>query len=249
VTLRLVVSIHDVAPSTAAASRRWADQLAARGVPATLLVIPGPWEGPPLRDDEELVAWLHERVGQGDEVAQHGWTHRRAPGAPTWRRGVHALAARGCAEFGSVDRREALRRLSWGRRVLDDLGFAAVGFTPPGWLASPATRLALRELGYRYTTSHARITDLRNDRHVYSFVWSHRAGGASEAVGATVLAAGTRRVIRAGGTLRLALHPADLAGPALVRASLTAIDEALAAGATATTYQAVVDAAAPAAAA
>ena len=117
----LVVSIHDVAPSTAAATRTWSRHLQGRGVPATLLVIPGPWEGPPLRNDDELVSWLRTRERGGDEVAQHGWTHRRAPGGSRWRRGLNTVVARGCAEFSGVDAREATRRLSWGRRVLTDL--------------------------------------------------------------------------------------------------------------------------------
>ena len=118
----LVVSIHDVAPSTAWASRAWVDELDRRHVPATLLVVPGPWEGPPLRLDRDLVAWLHERRQRGDEIAQHGWTHRA----------VASVAARGCAEFWSLDTREAKRRIELGRDVLHRAGLAPIGFTPPG---------------------------------------------------------------------------------------------------------------------
>jgi predicted deacetylase len=231
-----VVSIHDVAPSTATAVRTWTDHLDARGVPATLLVIPGPWEGPPLRHDLELLAWLRDRAAIRDEVAQHGWTHRRVPGGPRWRRCVGAVAARGCAEFAAVDEREATRRLSWGRGVLTEFGLEPAGFTPPGWLASPATLDALRTLGYRYTTSHGGVTDLHRGRRIRSLAWSHRPGAATETLGAAVLAAGVRRVARAGQPLRLALHPRDLASPALVAASLRAVDAALDAGALPCTY-------------
>ena len=186
----LVVSIHDVAPSTADATRTWTRHLSARGVPATLLVIPGPWEGPPLRTDADLVAWLRERVTLGDEVAQHGWTHRRVPGTARWRRGVNALAARGCAEFVGVDCPEATRRVTWGRQVLRDLGFDPVGFTPPGWLASSGTTAALRDVGYRYTTSHTKVTDLHHDATIQAMVFSHRPGAASETIAAAVLTAG-----------------------------------------------------------
>ena len=92
----LVVSIHDVAPSTAWAARAWVDELDRRHVPATLLVVPGPWEGPPLRVDRDLVAWLHERRQHGDEIAQHG----------------------GCAEFWSLDSRP-VERLTVLRLVSD----------------------------------------------------------------------------------------------------------------------------------
>jgi predicted deacetylase len=238
-----VVSIHDVAPSTASAAKLWSDHLARRAVPATLLVIPGPWEGPGLRRDGNLVGWLHERAALGDEVAQHGWTHRGTRDGAPWRRGIGAVVARGGAEFCGVDEREATRRLTSGRGVLADLGFDALGFTPPGWLASPGTGRALRRLGYRYTTSHAAVTDLRDDRRIRSFVWSHRPGAATETLAKSVVTTGARRAVRAGRPLRLALHPADLASPELVRASLGVVDDALAAGATPCTYRSLVGAA------
>jgi len=231
-----VVSIHDVAPSTATAVQTWSEHLDARGVPATLLVIPGPWEGPPLRRDGELLAWLRDRAAIRDEIAQHGWTHRAVPGGPRWRRAVGAVAARGCGEFAALDQREATRRLSWGRRVLTEFGLEPAGFTPPGWLASPATTQALQTLGFRYTTTHAAVIDLQQGRRIRSLAWSHRPGAATETLGAAVLAAGVRRVARAGQPLRLALHPADLASSALVTASLRAIDAALDCGALPCTY-------------
>lgn len=237
----LIVSIHDVAPSTAGATRTWTDCLDARDVPATLLVIPGPWEGPPLRQDERLIAWLHERVERGDEIAQHGWTHRRVLGGPRWRRAVSSVVARGAAEFAALDVAEATRRLSWGRRALANAGFDAVGFTPPGWLASPGTRVALEALGYRYVTSHTTVTDLVEQRGVRSVAVSHRPGGASERLGASVFRAVARHRARTGQSLRLALHPSDLGNPSLLRTTVEAIDVALDSGAVPTTYQHFLD--------
>ena len=92
VTPRLIVSVHDVAPSTAWATRYWSAELERLGVPVTFLVVPGPWEGPSFRFDTELVQWLHGRVEHGDEVAQHGWTHRQGPGDARWRRVVNTIA-------------------------------------------------------------------------------------------------------------------------------------------------------------
>jgi len=242
VTFSLIVSVHDVAPSTAGATRTWTECLDAREVPATLLVIPGPWEGPPLRHDGRLIAWLHERADRGDEIAQHGWTHGPVPGGPGWRRVVNALVARGTAEFAALDVVEAKRRLSWGRATLGNAGFDPVGFTPPGWLASPGTRIALDELGYGYTTSHTTVTDLVEQRGVRSVALSHRVGGASERFGASVFRAATRRLTEAGQTLRMALHPADLQNPSLLRTTLTAIDLALESGAVPCTCQRFIDA-------
>jgi predicted deacetylase len=236
-TPSLVVSIHDVAPSTAWAARTWVGELDRRRVPATLLVVPGPWEGPPLRLDRDLVSWLHERRTGGDEIAQHGWTHRRVSGAPAWRRAVASVAARGCAEFWSLDTREAKRRIVLGRDVLDRAGFTPGGFTPPGWLASAPTLEVLAELGYSYTTTRSAVLDLHTGATHRVPALSQRPGGAGEALGRTVVDGWARHLVRRGASVRVALHPMDLDNPALVASNLAVIDQFVAAGATARTYE------------
>lgn len=232
----LIVSIHDVAPSTAHAARAWVEELDGRAVPVTLLVVPGPWEGPPLRVDRELVAWLQERRARGDEIAQHGWTHRRVTGAPAWRRAIGSVAARGCDEFWSLDAREARRRLEIGRDVLCRAGLAPVGFTPPGWLASSPTLAVLAELGYRYTTSRSAVLDLTTKMCHRVPALSQRPGGAAEAAGRAVVDRFARRLARHRKSARLAMHPLDLASPELVASNLAAVDHMLEAGAKARTY-------------
>src|SRR5262249_7903754 len=76
------------------------------------------------------------------------------------RAGLAAVAARGCAEFWSLDTREAKRGIELGRDVLDRAGFTPIGFTPPGWLASATTLDVLTDLGYRYTTTRSAVLDL-----------------------------------------------------------------------------------------
>jgi uncharacterized protein len=244
----LVVSIHDVAPSTACAARAWVEELDRRHVAATLLVVPGPWEGPPLRLDRDLVAWLHERRHRGDEIAQHGWTHRAVARAPAWRRAVASVAARGCAEFWALDTREAKRRLELGRDVLQRAGFDPIGFTPPGWLASAPTCEVLAELGYRYTTTRGAVLDLDTGASHRVPALSQRPGAASEALGRAVVDSWARRLARRGASARLALHPLDLANPALVESNLAVIDQLLASGAKARTYRDFLTAHRPAAA-
>jgi len=244
----LVVSIHDVAPSTAWAARAWVDELERRHVPATLLVVPGPWEGPPLRLDRDLVAWLHERHERGDEIAQHGWTHRGVAGAPAWRRAVASVTARGCAEFWSLDTREAKRRVELGRHVLHRAGFAPIGFTPPGWLASTPTREVLAELGYQYTTTRSTVLDLATGEIHRVPALSQRPGGAAEALGRSVVDGWARRLARRGASTRLALHPMDLDNPALVESNLAAVEQFLESGAKARTYRDFITAHRPAAA-
>jgi predicted deacetylase len=194
-----------------------------------------------LRLDSDLVAWLHDRRAGGDEIAQHGWSHRQVSGAPMWRRGVGSVAARGCAEFWSLDAREARRRLEVGRDVLCRAGLAPVGFTPPGWLASGPTLTVLAELGYRYTTSRGAVLDLMTGESHRVPALSQRPGGAGEKIGRAVVDRWARRLARHGGSARVALHPRDLSSPALVASNLAAIDRLLESDAKARTYREFVD--------
>jgi predicted deacetylase len=232
----LIVSVHDVAPATFWAARWWANALDRRGVPATFLAVPGPWRGPTFRADRDLAGWLRERVERGDEVAQHGWTHQAGDDGGVVRRLVGGLAARGCAEFWTLDEDEARRRLERGRAVLHAAGIDPRGFTPPGWLASLATIRALRELGYRYTTSHFGVTDLATNRRWRVPALSQRPDAAAEPIAAAAVALGARHLAREHRSVRIALHPADLARPRLVACTLRAIDRLVAAGARPRTY-------------
>ncbi|GAA3076191.1 hypothetical protein GCM10020000_71960 [Streptomyces olivoverticillatus] len=60
------------------------------------------------------------------------------PGGPAPRRLLNAVLARGCAEFCALDERAARGRLESGLAALASAGIVPRGFTPPGWLASPA---------------------------------------------------------------------------------------------------------------
>ena len=228
--------MHDVAPATVEHSQRWRAALDLRGVPASLLVVPGPWRGQHLSQDPDLVGWLRDRAAAGDDIVQHGWTHRAAPGGSYWRQCRGRLVARGAAEFAALSEPEAYRRLVAGREALNRSGLPTVGFTPPGWLHSPGTLRALNRLGFEFTTSHRGIRDLRSGRLYAGPALSHRPGGRGEQLAARILSAAARAGTRRGGTIRIALHPDDLDIPRLRRITLATIDAVLAAGGRPMTY-------------
>jgi predicted deacetylase len=230
-TATLVVSVHDVAPGTADASRAWVDELDRLGIRSTLLVVPGPWRGPGLADDDELAAWLRGRVAAGHEVAQHGWVHAPPDPGPALRRTVDRAVCRGCGEFWSLSEGAARVRLQRGRQVLWAQGLDPTGFTPPGWLASAASIDALRALGYRYTTSHRGVLDLVTGHRLASFPLSNRPGSPTERLGAELLRRAARRGAERGRLVRVALHPDDLDRPGLRRLTVAALAEALDRGA------------------
>jgi predicted deacetylase len=234
---RLVVSIHDVAPATADQTARWCADADSLGIPVSLLVIPGPWHGTPLAEEPGYADVLRDRIGRGDELVLHGWEHRAGPEGTRLRRTVGRAVARGAAEFAALDEAQAAQRLSAGRSVLEKVGLATEGFTPPGWLASPAANRALRAAGFRYTTSHFGVHDLRTGRLRRGFALSHRpGGGVSERLGAELVTRWARHNAHRGGLVRIALHPDDLGRPGLRDATLRAIEAVLAAGGRAITY-------------
>ncbi|MEU5879117.1 polysaccharide deacetylase family protein [Spirillospora sp. NPDC047279] len=236
-----VVSVHDVAASTAEPVARWLDDLDERGVPATLLLIPGPFGGGPgLTGAPDLVSFAHKAAGRGHELSLHGFLHEGVPGGPRWRHHVNSLVARGAGEFWSLTENEARDRLRAGLEALADADIGVVGFTPPGWLASPGTRRALAALGFAYWTSHLAVHRLPDGPPVRMPALSHRPGGFGERTGARLMVEASRVLSRAGRPFRIALHPADLARPGLRRAALTAIDRAVAAGGRPVTYETLV---------
>lgn len=234
----VVVSVHDIAPGTAAQTMSWLRDLDARGIPATLLLVPGRWRGRRLAEDPELVEAMLEAGTRGHELALHGLHHQAVPGqGPIWRRGVARVLARGAAEFATLPRHEATARLHEGLDELAWIGVTPVGFHPPGWLISPDGIRALRACGLRYYSTHLAVHDLvHTPRRISAPALCHRPGGFGERLGATIMEAAAKRLARAGRPFRIALHPDDLARPGLREAALRAIDDAVELGARPTTY-------------
>jgi uncharacterized protein len=259
--LRLVVSVHDVSPATATETAGWCADADALGIPVSLLVIPGPWRGRRLMDEPEYADVLRGRVAGGDEIVLHGWSHQAGREGGRVRRAVGRAVARGAAEFAALREEQATERLSAAGAVLADLGLTTCGFTPPGWLASPAAERAVALAGFAYTTTHFGVRDLRNGRLHRGLALSHRPGGGlGERLGAAVVRLGAQRAVRLGAQravrlgaqravarrrlVRIALHPDDRHRPGLRDTTMRAIEAVLGAGGRALTYGAVVAASA-----
>lgn len=249
-----MVSVHDVAPGTSAQSLRWIADLNRRGVPATLLLVPGPWRGPMLASDGALADLLLEAESCGHELALHGYYHRSTHGAGSlWRRGVARVMAPGAAEFATLSQDEARARIEAGLDELASLGVDPVGFHPPGWLLNPESICALRRSGLRYYTTHLGVHTLvrgpgrefpaggelrraAGELRLAAPVLAHRPGAVGEQLGMRILTQAARRLAQEGRALRIALHPDDLSRPGLREAALRAIDDAIEAGARPVTY-------------
>lgn len=233
----VVVSIHDVAPSTYEQSARWLDQVEELGMVATLLVVPGPWRGTSLATDPTICGWLDGAARRGHEIALHGWEHlATGPMTIAPRHWYGRVLGRGCAEFWELGEAAASRRLRAGLDHLHRLGFAPRGFTPPAWLASPGALRAIRAAGFAYTTTQWTILDLERGRRFRSFALSQRPGSALARPAATATRALAARRVRARRLLRVALHPADLEHETAADAAMHILRSARARGYTSTTY-------------
>lgn len=223
-----VVSLHDVAPSTFEQSSTllgWAEE---RGLPTSLLVVPGPWNGPGLRPGTEFGSWLRAAERRGHEVVVHGWEHREVPtpDVPAHRRLRARTIGRGAGEFAHLGQAEARRRAAAGLRILHAMGCAPRGFVPPAWLLSEDAMWGLRDVGFEYTTTRSSVIDLRHSERLQVPAYCQRPHSRLTAAGSVVVDTLVARRIRRGRPVRIALHPADVDTAGLRTATHRLLDRA-----------------------
>lgn len=163
----MVVSVHDVAPSTYP-SVAWLlealDHLDVR--PRSLLVIPDESEGGPISHSSRLLSLLRRERGAGSEMVVHGFTHRSTGslrGSARTRLRARLFAG-GNAEFLSLGPDEARRRLLAARRLLEELELQADGFCAPCWLSLPELPALLEDAGFRFQIGMSSLVDLARHR-------------------------------------------------------------------------------------
>jgi len=217
---RFVVSVHDVAPATAEASRRWVEILDSLRIKSSLLVVPGRWRGRDLMSTPSFVRWLKSAAADGHEIVLHGLEHSvttRSPKSPLRDR-LGRLMARGCQEFWNLDEAQAGHRITTGLDLLHELGFDSLGFVAPGWLMSDGTRHALASSGLKYTCDHTRLIDLESGNSRRMITTSQRPNSVLALPGALVTDIIAGMHVRTDRSFRVALHPEDL-GSARLRDS------------------------------
>ena len=207
----LIVSVHDVAPSTESDVRWLLARLDEAGIGRRVLkVIPHEDGRSDLRHHPDLVALLRDEVARGSEVVVHGWTHREV--GPLW--GAPPDIARGRlfgggrAELLSVGQSEVATRVRAGVEMLIGLGLAPIGYCPPAWLARSDLVDAARAARLAYVVWLTSVEDLRTGRkRVVPQTGYLGVGGAHEAmaqVGGLISATVARQFDV---PLRIGLHP------------------------------------------
>ena len=115
----LIVSISGIKDRTLADVAGFRDELAERGVPASLMVAPRLKGGYRLDRDAETVEWVAKRRVEGDAVVLHGYDE--------------AATKKLRGEFATLQSHEANLRLMGADRVLEHLGLRTRLFAAPGW--------------------------------------------------------------------------------------------------------------------
>jgi predicted deacetylase len=241
--MELIVSLHDVAPSKAELCRRWLDELERLDVRASLLVVPGLWNGQTLQSAPHFVEWLKAAQSRGHEIVLHGYCHSVDPSfrhSPV-RGFIGKLLGRGCEEFWSLPFTEAKRRLQLGVDALRVHGFSPRGFVAPGWLMSPDTYLALKSIGFEYTTTHYGIITVSDLTSTRVITLSQRPQSILSKMGIAVNYVASTAFIKSKKDFRLAVHPNDLINKRVRDSNIRIIQKAMNHGYDISTYGQKID--------
>lgn len=219
---QLLLSIHDVGPRFASEVDRHADRMERAGVGSryAMLVVPDHWGKAPLAGSD-FGTRLRDWASAGVEMFVHGWFHRdeaqHRTGADRFR-AKHMTAGEG--EFLGLTRDEAARRMTEGRKLIEDIiGRPVAGFIAPAWLYGEGARAALRDTGFAIAEDHMRVwSPSTGDRLLARgpvITWASRSKGR---IASSLLAAWTlRRVLKRAPVVRVAVHPGDVHVDALNR--------------------------------
>ena len=208
----LVVSLHDVAPPTRAASEKIIHELAHHGVRvSSILVVPDYHHTGRAMADRDFVQWLRDLESAGHEIVLHGYFHKRArrPNESLPVRIITRSYTSDEGEFYDINYVEALERITRGRDEFVAAGLRPRGFIAPAWLLSGEGERAARDAEMEYTTRLTSVRDLRTGRceKARSLVYSARS---SWRRASSLAWNGTwARLLADSSLLRLSLHPPD----------------------------------------
>jgi len=235
----LIVSIHDVAPSTLPIVDRIVAALAQKGVRyCSLLVVPDYHRQGASMQDRQFVSWLRHLEAAGHEIVIHGYFHERPRRAHEGfvERFLTRFYTQGEGEFYDLRYDEAFRRIKTARDEFRAASLKPRGFVAPAWLLSSQGERAARDAEMEYTTRLRTVRDLRSGEtfHARSLVYSVRNGwrrGTSVMWNAALV-----RIVQNTPLMRLSIHPPDFSHPAIWGQIVSLITE-MSAGRTATTYR------------
>ena len=235
----IVVSLHDVAPSTQQIANTIISELARHGVRVcSILVVPDYHHEGLFAKDPQFVSWLRGLEADGHEIVIHGYFHERPRRAKETLRDkfLTRFYTQHEGEFYDLGYDEALRRIAGARDEFRAHGLKPRGFVAPAWLLGDEAERAAADAQMEYTTRLRTVCDLRSGNVfpartlVYSVENNWR-----RAVSRTWNAA-MFQFLKSKSLLRISIHPPDYFHPAIWR-QILALIAATSSVRTATTYQ------------
>jgi uncharacterized protein len=235
----VVVSLHDVAPSSQQVATTIISELARHGVRVcSILVVPDYHHQGLSTKDRQFVAWLRGLEADGHEIVIHGYFHERPRRAKETLRDqfLTRFYAQNEGEFYDLAYNEALGRIVAARDELLAHGLKPRGFVAPAWLLNEESERAARDAQMEYTTRLRTVCDLRSGNvfPARTLVYSVRNGwrrDVSRLWNATLF-----RLLKSRPLLRISIHPPDHSHPGIWKQIMDFIEGSVESR-TATTYQ------------
>jgi predicted deacetylase len=226
----LVVSIHDVAPSTRAKVEKILASLAGRGVnTCSLLVVPNYHRLGRSLADRSFCSWLHALAANKHEIVIHGFFHQRARRRDENARAkiVTRIYTADEGEFFDLGYGEALRLIRKAQEDFKTHDFHPTGFIAPAWLLGVEAERAVIDAGMSYTTTLRTVRDFDGDRTIpsQSLVYSVRSG--LRRISSLAWNRSLFRRLTNNPLLRLGIHPPDIDRAAIWRQIGEIVSEAL----------------------
>jgi|SRR6516225_5828204 len=208
---KLVVSIHDVHPSSFQAAQNQVAFCETLGIHRfSILVVPDFHMRNPFESCSGLVQWLRAREEAGDEIVLHGFYHLNDSGiisAKAWFcNWIHTANE---AEFLDLDFETALQRVMRGRQRLIDEGLHPAGFIAPAWLLNTEVIKAVFHAGLSYTNTVDSIL-CASGQTIPSRSLCYSSRAAWRRAGSLAWNSLLWRLKRRGDVVRISLHPCDL---------------------------------------
>lgn len=206
-TLRGLVSIHDVMPETRSRVSEILEQLSALPPGAvTLLVVPGKdWHA----DDLD---WLRDLSERGYPLAGHGWRHRCDPPRGVRHRLHSALISRDAAEHLSLDEAGIVSLIRDCHRWFVEHGLTPGPlYVPPAWALGAVEKTRLSALPFRYYETLGGLYDAREKHFQPMPLLGFEADTPVRALGLNLFnRVNFLTALATGRPLRVAIHPQDL---------------------------------------
>src|SRR5213596_2231327 len=235
----IVVSLHDVAPSTQQIANTIISELARRGVRVcSLLVVPDYHHQGLFTKDTGFVSWLRGLEAEGHEIVIHGYFHERPRGAKETLRDkfLTRFYTQHEGEFYDLGYDEALRRIASARDEFRAHGLNPRGFVAPAWLLGDEAEHAARDAQMEYTTRLRTVCDLRSGNVFPARTLVYSVRNSWRRCVSRAWNAAFFRFLKGNSLLRISIHPPDYSHPAIWKQITRLIEESVE-SCTATTYQ------------